>query len=49
MSRADIIKFLNLNKQKRLSILCNIREIVCGIRLFNKDAGHCGEGVPDSK
>lgn len=40
---------MSLNKDERLSSLKDIRSIVCGIRIFNKDVGHSSEGIIDCK
>lgn len=49
MSKSDITSFCGLHKNDKLSSLKDIREIVCGIRVFNRDAGHPSEGVIDCK
>lgn len=49
MSKSDILSFMSLNKEERLSSLKDIRSIVCGIRIFNKDVGHSSEGIIDCK
>lgn len=49
MSTNDVIAFSILGEKDKIESLSGIREIVCGMRAFNKDAGHCGEGLIDSK
>lgn len=49
MSKSDILSFMSLNKEERLSSLKDIRSIVSGIRIFNKDVGHSSEGIIDCK
>lgn len=49
MSTNDVIAFSTLGETDKIESLSGIREIVCGMRAFNKDAGHCGEGLIDSK
>lgn len=49
MSSNDTIAFSTLGEKDKIESLSGIREIVCGMRAFNKDAGHCGEGLIDSK
>lgn len=49
MSTNDVIAFSILSEKDKIESLSGIREIVCGMREFNKDAGHCGEGLIDSK
>lgn len=49
MSKEDLINFIAMKKQDRYDSLIALREIVCGIRIFNKDAGHCSEGIIDSE
>lgn len=48
MSTNDIMKFSLLPEQEKRESIVGLRDIVCGIRIFNKDAGHCGEGLIDS-
>lgn len=38
-----------LPDKEKLDSLIGLRDIVCGIRVFNRDAGHCGNGILDSK
>ncbi|XP_039431051.1 cilia- and flagella-associated protein 206 [Culex pipiens pallens] len=47
MSRSDKAKFVTLDKKDRLMALKDIREIVCGIRIFNKHAGNSTNGISD--
>ncbi|XP_055590919.1 cilia- and flagella-associated protein 206 isoform X2 [Uranotaenia lowii] len=47
MSRSDKAKFVTLDKKDRLLALKDIREIVCGIRIFNKHAGNSSNGMSD--
>ncbi|XP_001659130.2 cilia- and flagella-associated protein 206 isoform X1 [Aedes aegypti] len=47
MSRSDKAKFVTLDKKDRLLALKDIREIVCGIRIFNKHAGNSTNGMSD--
>lgn len=47
MLKRDLKSFASLNKQQKMVSLQDIREIICGIRVFNKDAGHPAEGVID--
>lgn len=47
MNKDDLISFLSLKKMERYQSLVNLREIVCGIYVFNSDAGLCEEGVID--
>lgn len=49
MSVNDVIAFSLLCANDKMESLSSIREIVCGMRVFNKDAGHCGNGIIDSK
>lgn len=49
MSMNDVIAFSSLCANDKMESLSIIREIVCGMRVFNKDAGHCGTGIIDSK
>lgn len=49
MSSNDIMAFSMLCEADKRESLSSIREIVCGMRIFNKDAGHCGTGLVDSK
>lgn len=49
MSRSDKAKFVTLDKKDRLMALKDIREIVCGIRIFNKHAGNSTNGISDRK
>lgn len=49
MSRSDKAKFITLDKKDRLLALKDIREIVCGIRIFNKHAGNSPNGMSDRK
>ena len=48
MPKNDLIEFLALPEMEKLESLTILRDIVCGIRVFNKDSGYCGEGVLDS-
>lgn len=48
MSTNDIMKLSLLPEQEKRESIIGLRDIVCGIRIFNKDAGHCGEGLIDS-
>lgn len=43
------MKFSALPEHEKRESIVGLRDIVCGIRIFNKDAGHCGEGLIDSK
>ncbi|XP_037911697.1 cilia- and flagella-associated protein 206 [Hermetia illucens] len=47
VSQADLADFFVLKKKARAAQLKTIQEVVCGIRVFNKDAGLCGEGIRD--
>uniref|UniRef100_A0A1Q3G5H1 Cilia- and flagella-associated protein 206 n=1 Tax=Culex tarsalis TaxID=7177 RepID=A0A1Q3G5H1_CULTA len=47
MSRSDKAKFVTLDRNDRLMALKDIREIVCGIRIFNKHAGNSTNGISD--
>lgn len=49
MSMNDVIAFSSLSDYDKMESLFGIREIVCGMRVFNKDAGHCGDGIIDSE
>lgn len=49
MSKNDISGFIALKKAERYQSLINLREIVCGIYVFNTDSGLCQEGAIDSK
>lgn len=49
MSTNDVIAFSTLCEKDKIESLSGIREIVCGMRAFNRDAGHCAEGLLDSK
>lgn len=49
MSTNDIMKFSLLPEQEKRESIAGLRDIICGIRIFNKDAGHCGEGLIDSE
>ncbi|XP_031633398.1 cilia- and flagella-associated protein 206 [Contarinia nasturtii] len=47
MSTNDVMGFSTLCEKDKIESLSGIREIVCGMRAFNRDAGHCGEGLID--
>lgn len=49
MSANDVMAFSMLCEKDKMESLSGIREIVCGMRVFNKDAGHCCNGLVDSK
>lgn len=49
MSKNDLQEFMALPEKEKMEGLIGLRDIVCGIRVFNKDAGHCGDGILDSK
>lgn len=38
-----------LPQKEKLEGLIGLRDIVCGIRVFNRDVGHCSDGILDSK
>ena len=48
MTRDDLNDFAIMKKRKRLQTLTTLRKIVCGIMIFNHDAGECGEEIRDS-
>lgn len=45
MSKHDIDSFIGLKKGERYESLLNLRDLVCGIYLLNKDSGFYGEGI----
>lgn len=45
MSKNDIDSFIGLKRAERLESLINLRDLVCGIYLLNKDSGFYGEGL----
>ncbi|XP_055641784.1 cilia- and flagella-associated protein 206 isoform X2 [Toxorhynchites rutilus septentrionalis] len=47
MSRSDKAKFVTLDRKDRVMALKDIRDIVCGIRIFNKHAGNSTNGISD--
>ncbi|XP_035776048.1 cilia- and flagella-associated protein 206-like [Anopheles albimanus] len=47
MSRSDKAKFVTLDRKDRLIALKDIREIVAGIRIFNKHSGNTANGMAD--
>ncbi|XP_050077327.1 cilia- and flagella-associated protein 206 [Anopheles maculipalpis] len=47
MSRSDKAKFVALDRKDRLMALKDIREIVAGIRIFNKHSGNTANGMAD--
>uniref|UniRef100_A0AAG5D8L1 Cilia- and flagella-associated protein 206 n=1 Tax=Anopheles atroparvus TaxID=41427 RepID=A0AAG5D8L1_ANOAO len=47
MSRSDKAKFVTLDRKDRLMALKDIREIVAGIRIFNKHSGNTANGMAD--
>uniref|UniRef100_A0A182NGK0 Cilia- and flagella-associated protein 206 n=1 Tax=Anopheles dirus TaxID=7168 RepID=A0A182NGK0_9DIPT len=47
MSRSDKAKFVTLERKDRLMALKDIREIVAGIRIFNKHSGNTANGMAD--
>ncbi|XP_041777110.1 cilia- and flagella-associated protein 206 [Anopheles merus] len=47
MSRSDKAKFVTLDRKERLMALKDIREIVAGIRIFNKHSGNTANGMAD--
>lgn len=49
MSKNDLVEFMALPSKEKMESLNGLRDIVCGIRVFNQDAGHCGDGILDSK
>lgn len=49
MSTNDVMGFSTLCEKDKIESLSGIREIVCGMRAFNRDVGHCSEGLVDSK
>jgi hypothetical protein len=49
MGESDLIKFCKLNHSAKVESLQEIREIVCGIRIFNEDAGITNIAIPNRK
>lgn len=47
MSPADMSDFGASKRDARLDTLYQLRDIVCGIYIFNKDSGFCGEDIVD--
>lgn len=45
ISESDVTTFACLRRVDKVRTLEDLRKIVCGIRVFNSDAGHCGEGI----
>ncbi|XP_059611715.1 cilia- and flagella-associated protein 206-like [Phlebotomus argentipes] len=45
ISESDVTTFASLRRVDKIRTLEDLRRIVCGIRVFNSDAGHCGEGI----
>lgn len=48
-SRNDISTFATLKPSERLESLIELREIVCGIHVFNKDSGIWSDEIIDGK
>lgn len=47
MSPEDMCDFGAAKRDARLDTLFQLRDIVCGIYIFNKDSGFCGEDIVD--
>lgn len=47
MSLADLSEFSAAKRAARLDTLQQLRDIVCGVYVFNKDLGYCGEDIVD--
>lgn len=47
MSPADIAAFVAASRDVRLETLRQLRQVVCGIYIFNKDSGYCGDDMVD--
>lgn len=47
MSPADVATFVSANREGRLHTLRQLRQVVCGIYIFNQDSGYCGEDMVD--
>ncbi|XP_055679503.1 cilia- and flagella-associated protein 206-like [Lutzomyia longipalpis] len=45
IAESDVVTFSSLRRVDKVRTLDDLRRIVCGIRVFNNDAGHCGEGI----
>lgn len=49
LSAKDLFAFTNLNNRDKLEVLDDLKVIVCGIRLFNNDAGHETDKIIDCR
>lgn len=50
MEQRELVKFTSIDDEdEKLDVLRGIENIVCGIRLFNKDTGHCASGIVNSE
>lgn len=49
MSNSEFAVFVKLRRPDKIRTLEDLRQVVCGIRLFNRDAGHGGEGILNRK
>lgn len=49
LSAKDLFAFTNLNRRDKLDVLDDLKVIVCGIRLFNNDAGHETDTIIDCR
>ncbi|GAB0088246.1 hypothetical protein DMENIID0001_026400 [Sergentomyia squamirostris] len=45
IAESDVSTFASLRRVDKTRTLEDLRRIICGIRVFNNDAGHCGEGI----
>lgn len=45
----DLCSFAQLSKRDKLDVLDDLKVIVCGMRLFNNDAGHEADRIIDCK
>lgn len=49
LSAGDLHAFAHLSRRDKVDVLDDLKVIVCGIRLFNNDAGHEKEKIVDCK
>ncbi|XP_055381994.1 cilia- and flagella-associated protein 206 [Condylostylus longicornis] len=45
MTRQDLLEFASMKRKRRTDTLTEMRKIVCGIMIFNQDAGECGHDM----
>lgn len=41
ISKSDIRELVKMPQREKMDSLIRLCEVVCGIQIFNKDAGHC--------